>query len=390
MTFELKLDKSILLAGALLLIAPIGMSLSTHAIAAGAEEDGHGDQHGEEKEENVVEMNAAERKKQGVEVARVSFRALNQEISAPGEVSFDQYQSSQVTPRIPAQILTRHVKLGDHVAAGDRLVTLSSVQMAEAQGELIVASREWKRVKNLGKKVVSDRRYIEAKVTAQQARAKVLAFGMTAAATEQLAASEDATKAVGAFTLFARQSGTIMNDDFVIGEFVQPGRVLFEITDESTVWVEARLSASEGSQVEAGAPVRVQTSSGASFAGTILQVRHQVDETTRTLSARISVDNSADQLHAGEFVTAFVESGSSDPVLAVPQQAVTLMGGQTQVFTLHGTDELEPTPVLLGREIGGWVEVKSGLSAGDQIVVSQIFKVKSQVLKSKMGGGHGH
>jgi len=392
MTFEPKSNKAILLATVFLMMAPMASSIPAFAQEAAAQEDAHGDEHGAEEgaEENAVKMNAAERKKLGVEVQAVSLRSLSEEISAPGEVLFDQYQSSQITPRIPAQILTRHVQLGDHVSVGDKLVTLSSVQMAEAQGALIVATREWKRVKNLGKKVVSDRRYVEAQVMAQQAKAKVLAFGMTANAADQLAASGDATKAVGAFTLFARQNGTIMNDKFVAGEFVSPGRVLFEITDESNVWVEARLSADEGSRIKPGTAVRIQTSGGASYPGSVLQVRHQMDETTRTLSARISVDNISDSLHAGEFVTAYIETGASGSVLAIPQQAVTLMGGQTQVFVLHGKDELEATPISLGQTRGLWVEVKSGLSRDDQIAVSQIFKIKSQILKSKMGGGHGH
>ena len=57
----------------------------------------------------------------------------------PGEVVINAYRSARVTTRITAQVVARHVTLGNHVEPGQPLVTLSSVEMAEAQGMLIVA-----------------------------------------------------------------------------------------------------------------------------------------------------------------------------------------------------------------------------------------------------------
>ena len=53
-----------------------------------------------------------------------------------------------MSPRVAAQVIARHVKLGENVKKGQALVTLSSVDMAKAQGELLIASAEWKRVKD--------------------------------------------------------------------------------------------------------------------------------------------------------------------------------------------------------------------------------------------------
>jgi cobalt-zinc-cadmium efflux system membrane fusion protein len=210
---------------------------------------------------------------------------------------------------------------------------------------------------------------------------------MNAGAASSLTKSADASKAVGAFNLYAKQDGTIMRDDFVAGEFVEPGRVLFEISDETTVWVDARLSGADGAQIPPGTPVRVKTSSGAEFPGTVLQLRHQINEATRTLSARISVGNIDDNLHAGQFVTAMIQTGKTQPLLAVPQTAVTLMGGEPQVFVLEG-DQFVPTPVLLGAEYGNWVVIKGGLSLGDEVAISQVFLLKSLILKSSIGDEH--
>jgi membrane fusion protein, heavy metal efflux system len=365
------------------------------AASDGGEDHGDGDDHGAEEggehdeAGGVVEMDAAERKKQDVKTAILGQRALAEEVIVPGEVTLDLYRTAQITPRIPAQTMQRHVRLGDKVEEGQSLVTLSSVEMADAQGALIVTSREWTRVAKLGRGVVSERRFIEAQVAAQQARAKVEAYGMTETQIDAFAAKGDASKATGSFDLLAPQAGTIIRDDFIIGEVVEPGRVLFEISDESNAWVEARLTPEQAGHVEPGASARISLDGSDWREGRIIQIRHALDETTRTLSVRIEVDNSDDELHPGQFVSAAVNIGETTTVLAVPAEAIVLMDGSQTLFKVEG-DELHPTPIETGVNRGGWVEVTGGVNEGEEIVVSQLFLLKSLILKSKMGSGHGH
>lgn len=222
--------------------------------APASQEAGHGDEH---EEGGVVEMTAADRKAKGVTTAPVDLRVLTDEAVVPGEVTLDIYRSAQIAPRISAQIVARQARLGDHVTAGQALVTLSSVEMADAQGNLIVATREWSRVRELGREVVSERRYVEAQVAAEQARAKLLAFGMTSEQIEGLVKIGDASKATGMFDLLAPQDGTVVKDDFVVGEVVEAGRVLFQITNESRVWVQAQLTPEQAAHAEVGSSVRI-------------------------------------------------------------------------------------------------------------------------------------
>lgn len=125
------------------------------------EDDGHG--HGEEgHEEGVPELTAEQIRTAGIETLVVQQDEVAGVVTAPGEVSLNAYRTTKVAPRIAAQIIKRHVQLGQNVEPGQVLVTLSSVEVAQAQGELLVSDREWQRVKKLGRKVVSERRYIEA------------------------------------------------------------------------------------------------------------------------------------------------------------------------------------------------------------------------------------
>ncbi len=357
-------------------------------------ESGHDEStsdHGEEggHDEGIIEMDSAQRAKSGVLVDKVAKRSLTNEVLAPGEVVVNSYQSSQVTPRIPAQIVARHVRLGDHVTVGQPLLTLSSVEMAEAQGNLLITSREWQRVKKLGREVVSERRYIEAQVAHQQALAKVRAFGMTATQIQVLSKQNDVSKATGAFDLLASQEGVVISDNFVIGEVIEPGRVLFELTKESSIWIEARLRPEDAAQVTVGTRARVSRDGNHWLDGEVIQLHHRLDERTRTQSVRIQVDNIDEELHPGQFVDVAILVGDGVMKLAVPQTSLLLMEGSPTVFVLDG-DDIRPQMISTGGSYGEWTEVKAGLSSGDEIVVEGAFLLKSLLLKSQMGEGHGH
>lgn len=366
---------NIVMKGAAILLIALSSSL---AIA----EEGH------DEEGKALIFSTQERDAAGISVEEVSVQSLNETLRVPAEVMINAYQTARVTPRIQAQIVERHVQLGDHTVVGERLVTLSSVAMAEAQGELIVADREWDRVSSLGRKAVGESRFIAAKVARQQAFAKVLAFGMQEQQAKDLLKSGNAANAIGEFDLLSPIAGTVLNDNFITGELIEPGRVLFEISDESVLWVEARISPNYLSGIEIGTPAQVSVNGTDWIDGSVIQLHHKLNETTRTQAVRIAVDNVADQLHPGQFAEAEIKTGPGTPGLAVPNSALTLMKGLPVVFKLEDGKEFHPEPVDIGPVFGDWTLVKDGLEAGDVIAIQGVFHLKSLLLKSSIGDEH--
>ncbi len=346
-----------------------------------AQEEDH--EEGEEEEITFVTMSEQERQENGVDLTLVSEQVLTETINAPGEVRENSYTSSQIVSRISGQIIERHVIMGDIVSQGQKLVTISSVEMAEAQGNLRLAQREWQRVQNLGSDVVSGQRYIEAQIQAQQAMARVLAFGMTEAQAEEIINSEDASLTSGLYELYAMKSGTVIQDDFVVGQFVEAGELLMKIANEESIWVEAQLPPNKATDIEVGS-IAVLEETEDHIQGNVIQVHHIVNEESRTIGIRAVFDNKLDSLHPGEFVNIAIQTGESSQALAVPQESLTILYGEEVVFKLEG-EELHPVAVQTGRSLGGWTEILSGLRLGDQIVSSQIFLLKSLILKSKIG-----
>ena len=317
----------------------------------------------------------------GIETISARQQKLGNAITAPGEVMFNAYRTTKVTPRIPGQVIKRHARLGDTVKKGQPLITLSSVDMAEAQGLLLQTDAELRRVNKLGRKVVSAKRFITAQIGYQQAYAKVRTYGMTATQIKKLLQQGDASKATGEFKLLALQDGTIINDDFVVGEIVEPGHVLIEITDESLLWVKARLAPEEANNVLIGASARVRVGKQW-LTGSVIQARHSLDEETRTLALNVEVANPNDALHPGQFVTVVIEGKNKQEGIVVPLASVLrAVDGDWQVFVETAPGRFEPKEVEVLKTVGDQMLIE-GIEEGETIVSKGAFFVQSEIAKS--------
>lgn len=333
--------------------------------------------------DDPLTLDAQAIKEAGIVVDKLTPRALADELKAPGEVKANAYSTVLVSPRVESTVLNRHVKLGDIVKAGQALVTLSSVQVAETQGALIVAEQDWRRVASLGPQAVSGRRYTEVQVQRDQARAKLRAYGLTDGQVRDVLRAGSA-HADGSFALLAPADGRVTSDDFLVGERVEPGRTLFTLAKEDTVWVEAQLPPADAERVQPKSEARILVH-GAALPGKVVRRAHQTDEKTRTVPVRIEVDNRQDLLHPGELVDVRLSVGQTEAVLAVPADAIVLLQNQATVFIAKAHGKFEPTPVVVGDDRGGWLQIKEGLKPGVAYVRKGAFALKARLLRSQLG-----
>jgi cobalt-zinc-cadmium efflux system membrane fusion protein len=326
-------------------------------------------------------MTAEEQTAAGLRIEVLAPMSLGEVLQAPGEVVDNAYGVTLITPRVESLVVRRHARLGDEVAAGAALVSLSSVEVAEAQGELRIAEQEWQRVQSLGKEAVSGRRYTEAAVAVEQARAKARAYGI---------AGSVSGPADGEYTLSAPHAGRLTEDDFVIGQRIEPGFTLFRLVDESTVWVDATLPAEIARRVVVGKDATV-VAAGVRLPGRVVQSAHRTAEDTRNAHVRVEVPNEGDQLHAGDFVEVSLSvDGSGIDQLAVPTEAIVQLQGQTVVFREKSAGQFEPVPVKAGAVVGDHTILAAGVTAGDRVVVAGTYALKARMLKAQLGEGHGH
>lgn len=260
---------------------------------------------------------------------------------------------------------------------------------AEAAGATYTALVEELRFQVKNQVRQADLKLRDAETTLDIAHAKLLLFGLSAAALEKLdPIAEGATTS----QLFVKApfAGTVVEKHAVRSERVGPQTQLFVIADLSRVWVQADVfeadlplarSLKEQSVVfrsaVAGVPERVAK---VVYAGDL------IDKSSRSLTLTAEADNTDRQLKPGLFVEVGFDTGDRTAVLQVPVAAVLRHENKPFVFVQMGEDLFRRADVALGRSAGDKVEVTAGLKAGDRVVVRGGFVLKSELLKDQMAG----
>jgi cobalt-zinc-cadmium efflux system membrane fusion protein len=152
----------------------------------------------------------------------------------------------------------------------------------------------------------------------------------------------------------------------------------------------AMLDVYEGdlARVEIGQDVliRIDGLPGETFSGRIAWIGMTVDARTRTIPARVEVENLTGLLRANMFGRAEILVGEGE-VVTVPREAVQWEGCCNVVFIRRSETIYEPRKVRLGYSTGRVYEVLHGLLPGDRIVTDGAFLLKTEILKESIGAG---
>jgi cobalt-zinc-cadmium efflux system membrane fusion protein len=177
----------------------------------------------------------------------------------------------------------------------------------------------------------------------------------------------------------------LVEDVFVArGERVQAGDRLFVVADTSTLWVRAQIHERQWTTVEVqeGQEVAVKVP-GAAEHNTSARVNHvgaTVEAESRSVPLVAELQNDDAHYKPGMFVWVDLPQGQEREMLTVPAAAVMRHERRAFVFVPAGSDRYRRVDVEVGAEVGGSVEVKSGLTAGEQVVADGAFLLKSELL----------
>ncbi len=325
-----------------------------------------------------------------------------------GEVRLNEARAVHIGPRAPGVVRAIRVDVGATVAAGQVLFEVESTEFLQARADLVKATAQETlaeaaaaRERELYGKHISPRKDLEqAEAALQEAQAersavagRLLALGVPAVQVDHPAPGQRKAPP-SLMPVRAPFAGTVLERSLSLGALVQPGDRLLLLADTSSVWVIATLSERElaalsapGRRGDGAAEVAVSAYPGRTFPGRVALVNGRLDETTRTASARVVVDNSENLLRAGMFARVRLLAGDAGGALVIPEEAVLEDEGRSFAFVKIRPPYFVRRPLTLGRAAGGWVEVTRGLSAGDVVVAKGAFLLKSDVLRSKMGAG---
>jgi Cu(I)/Ag(I) efflux system membrane fusion protein len=309
----------------------------------------------------------------GVRSAPVSYATLEQEIRAVGTVGYDERRLTQVTLKTSGWVREVFVNsTGQPVRKGDPLLTFYSPDLLATQDEYLLAM---KMQAQLATSPLDDAKANAAALVAS-ARERLRLWDVT---DEQIATLEHRGQGSPVLMVYAPSSGMVLKREALPGKYVEPGTILYEIADLSTVWIHAEIYESEMAAVKVGLPVTVTFAAypGRSFHGKVAYVYPTLNTEARTVRVRLELPNPKLTLKPGMYGNVVVRTDMGK-TLVVPKEAVLDTGLRQLVFIDRGEGRYEPMAVKLGRQGRDRVEILEGLKEGDRVVTSANFLLDAE------------
>lgn len=372
---------------------PTATEKPTKAEAKEGKDKEHGDKEG-------LKLSAEETTRAGIKTETLKVQSMADSLTVTATIRANQDRVARIAPRIEGRVATVSAKLGDTVRAGQSLATLDSLAVGEASMTLMqaqssqrLAEADFKRAEALNaEEIIPKREYLRAKseleratVALRSAEDKLRLLGVAPAA---------GGRVQSVFPLTAPLAGIVIEKKATVGALSGPSDPLFTVADLSTVWIEASLGEAQIAKVRQGAKASVTVGAYPNelFNGRVTYIANLLDKDTRTIAARIEVDNKDGRLKPEMFATATIDVGgastkASTEVLTVPDEAIVLLQGQPTVFVFeHGG--YEQRAIELGEKLSGRTVIKSGVETGEQVVSKGAYALKARLLKSQISDTH--
>lgn len=330
-----------------------------------------------------------------VTTAKAEARGAGERVSVLAELRVNQDAYAEVASPSAARVVRVLAKAGDDVKANQPLVELTSGDMSKARAEvqaadarLTLAKKNLERKEGLlNERLIPEKDVIEARAAVTEAEA---ARTVASGALKQFAGSEGGR----GLMLRAPVAGTVIDRDVVVGQLADPSKTLFRIGDLSKLWLIAHVFERDAVRVQVGTTGTATFAAlpGKTVEGKIVWIGREVETASRTVPVRLEVPNTDGVLRPGMSASVSIPVGEpGGKVVAVPIAAVQRVGDNWSVFVPRGPGQFEAKPVGRGRDLGGEVEILSGLAPGDEVVVDGAFLLKAEFDKARgEGGDHDH
>ena len=259
------------------------------------------------------------------------------------------------------------------VAAGDPLLEIYSPDLVAAQQELLLALRNRDNMEESGFEGAVD----DAERLLEASRRRLQLWDIQ---DEQIDNLEVTGMVEKTLTLYAPVSGVVSTKQVRSGEYIEAGQELLEISSISTLWINAHIYEFETPWVKKGQEALISFPFlEKPIAGIVSTVYPYVEDRTRTIKARIDLDNEDLTLKPDMYADVVIKTSAIENALCVPTEAVLFTGKRETVFVALGEGRFEPRTVTVGLSgEDGYIEIRDGISEGEQVVTSAQFMLDSE------------
>lgn len=273
------------------------------------------------------------------------------------------------------------------VVAGKLLITAKA--NIEADQATFLALQEQLKFTAWQQSLLSEQKMRQAEQTVGVAQSQLYILGYHEADLVDIDPVSEGER-ISHYAIKAPFDGTVIGKNVVLAERVGPDTEMFQVADLSSLWVQADIYQKDLPKLhEMGDTLHFRApNTSHDHTANIFYTGDILDPKTRTAQLRAIVENPKRRLKAGMFVEVALPGESIPDVILVPASALQEIEGKDIVFVQTSDDQFQKRNVVVGNRSNGTVQIREGLQAGEFVVVSGGFTLKSELMKGSISHGH--
>jgi cobalt-zinc-cadmium efflux system membrane fusion protein len=342
----------------------------------------------------TVELTEAGMKNSQIEVVRLSPTSFSPRLRVPATITGDPRKIAQLGARLPGRVAAIRVRLGDAVKRGQPLIEVDGVEVHQVSLDYLSASARLRAAEDalarqkqlVAERVgaVADLRKAEsdqavARAAFGEANEHLKFLGFSGAEVQRL--GEPSGGAGHRAVIRSPIDGKVAALDATMGQVLTGNEPIVTVTQLDRVAAALRVFERDVGRIRTGTDVDIQVQAypGRMFRGTVGFVGDILDPLTRTLQARVDLDNGDGALKPGMTAQATLALPAGPQELWIPVEAVQPHEGGRIVFVASAERRFQPRPVSVGDERGGFVPIVAGLAADTPVVVRGALALRGEL-----------
>lgn len=348
-------------------------------------------------------INADILKHAGIEVSKLVQNDDNDLVTSNAQINYNQNKLAHITPRAKG-ILSNIVKdLGDKVIQDELLAQIHSNDFSTAKSEYFQALtlvKLWQKnheselalqkdgATSAREVLQTQTKLVESQISLSNSVQKLRNLGLSDQKIKDLNTDKSNNSYLNILAPFA---GTIVKRHAVSGEMVDTSHSLFTIVNTTTMWASLDIHPKDLTKIKIGQTTQISIDelSPMIFTGKILWIDTAVNESSRTLKARIELKNPQNLLKSGMYGQAKIVIKSNQNSLLVHKSSVQWDGCCNVVFVKSGPTSFKTKRVRLkpsGKDKNYYL-IQGDLKVGDEVATTGSFLLKTEILKDNIGAG---
>lgn len=304
--------------------------------------------------------------------------AETKEVDVPlmlsGRIALNEALTAHITSRVRGRIEKVHAVISDRVQKNEVLLELFSQEFLAMQSEFVQAEERLKRIQE------NDPEHGTSKAIYESAKKKLEVIGLTE---EEIQILADNHIPLTLLSVRAPFTGTLLSGEARLGEFVDVGQDFFLLANLQNLWVLADVFEKDIPLIREGITGEVIPTAYPNeiYKARLTRIYDIVETSSRTIKARFEVSNQSSKLKPEMFVTVKVSLKLGGPDPKISSTSIMKEKNGAYVFVAVNDTTFQRREISLGKETKDYTEILEGLKAGEKVVISGTFYLKSELAK---------